>query len=26
MYSFRDKCRVLDDIKNSYEVIVKWKK
>lgn len=23
MYSFRDKCRVLDDIKDSYEVIVK---
>ena len=23
MYNFRDKCRVLDDIKNSYEVLVK---
>ena len=23
MYSFRDKCRVLDDIKDSYEVIIK---
>jgi predicted amidohydrolase len=23
MYSFRDKCRVLDDIKESYEVIEK---
>ncbi len=23
MYSFREKCRVLDDIKNSYEVIIK---
>lgn len=23
MYEFRDKCRVLDDIKNSYEVIIK---
>ena len=21
MYSFRDKCRVIDDIKQSYEVI-----
>lgn len=23
MYNFREKCRVLDDIKNSYEVIIK---
>lgn len=23
MYSFRDKCRVLDDIKDSYEVVIK---
>ncbi len=23
MYSFRDKCRVLDDIKNSYEVVIR---
>ena len=23
MYSFREKCRVLDDIKNSYEVLIK---
>ena len=26
MYDFRDKCTVLSDIKNSYEVIIKWKK
>jgi hypothetical protein len=26
MYSFREKCRVLDDIKDSYEVVIKWKK
>ncbi len=23
MYEFRDKCRILDDIKNSYEVVIK---
>ena len=23
MYSFREKCRVIDDIKNSYEVVIK---
>ena len=23
MYEFRDKCRVIDDIKDSYEVIIK---
>ena len=25
MYEFRDKCTVLKDIKDSYEVVKKWK-